>query len=103
MSQFIITAPWLITTQPRWENWIRRTVLSGLLKRIVTVGLGLEHSIATCVSEVTVNNVLWKGQSDIPSRFTCGDECRYWRFNTAVMKQIFFIFFNFFLIWVGQY
>lgn len=104
-SQFIITVPWLINTLSRWENWIRKIVLSGLLKSSVTARnrtRTLHCHVTICMSGATVNNVLWKCQEDILSRLKSGNLYRSWSPNNAVMKQknlrVFFYF-----KWVGQY
>ena len=44
---FIITVPWHINTLSRWEKWIRRIVLTGLLKSSSLPGTEPEHFIAT--------------------------------------------------------
>lgn len=104
-SQFIITVSWLINTVSRWENWIRRIVLSGLLKSSVTAGnrtRALHCHVTTCMSGARVNNVLWKCQEDILSRLKSGNLCRSWRPNNAVMKQKNLCIFFYFKC-VGQY
>lgn len=85
-------------TLSRWENWIRRIVLSELLQSSVTARnrtRTLHCHVTTCMSGATVNNVLWKCQEDILSRLKSRNLCRSWRPNNAVMKEknlcIFFI------------
>lgn len=88
LHQFIIPAPCLINTLPRWENWSRGMLGVDCLR----VGSQLDQHQDTSLPRpccVPVDKVLWKSQGEIPSHLYSRKFCRSWRTSNAVMKQKF--------------